>query len=799
MPTRPPSYPAYRLVVHKTSTLHDKSRIGRHVKRYMDEIGKYASASARVKETRARQGGGFDAEGRRRPGQQAGPSAAGEPDPGATYIQRADDGFGKHGSLLATGALQPPTPGFPAVSPGWGKPNQDEHWKRVVTGRYTALLEGPACKANPKVRHLGTRWVISLAEQGLRDLNDAGVPADLFFEELLRRWLPRLREMQELDPDDEVNLIAGLHHDTRKLHLHLLILPVSKKGVPIKAYDQFAQARGAGKRNRPQKTYQADMTGTANQVAEQIVREWLPYRLQSAARRLDLLTERLAQETALPIERRPAPPLPLEFYRRANQTAWRKRHDGVDLRAGEAEQLAGLEREARELETRHPETVALLERGDFRLLPVERYRMLVALKARAELSAAVEAEGADPARVRARMPAAAELFRHRPASPGPLSGPAALRAARDLYTAQMGLETQASRRRLAAHPPEHPPRPDEAREEAGFWAGLYAFWASALAQHLRDAEAAAREGQTRKLEAKLQQAHERYRQARHGILQCQRAEQQAQQERRLCRDDLRALRADLRAIKTKPGPGAFAAFEMRLDALAAAPTTRALAQTARAAYHQEARRLAQRYQGAWHPEGPPAQRLLAHATLERLRALEPPGPTPEQTLQRALRLGHEAQAEALTLEIHALKAALHGAQSGRPALHPPTAAERAALHQIEADTGVALSGFELIPALPEHFSPLICGGFLRLKAMPQAPSPPLTGPGAAALPPLPPERAALTAPAPAPPAAPEPAPPPALAAASEPAPPAAAPRGSLADRLKNLQKLYGGRGPDLNP
>ena len=379
MPSRPPSYPAYRLVVHKTSTLHDKSRVGRHVRRYMDEIGKYAASSARAKEARARRAGGFDAEGRRRPG----PDAPDGTDPAAAYVQRVDEGFGKHGSLLATGALRPPTPGFPAVSPGWAKPNQDEHWKRVVTGRYTALLEEPACKANPKVRHLGTRWVVSLAEQGLRDLNDAGVPADLFFEEFMRRWLPRLREVQQLDPDDEVNLIAGLHHDTRKLHLHLLILPVSKKGVPIKAYDQFAQAGSPGKRSRPQKTYQADMTGTANQVAEQIVREWLPYRLQSPARRLDLLTDRLAKETALPIEHRPAPLPPLEFYRRANQTEWRKRHDGVDLRAGEAEEVAALESEARQLEARHPEMVALVERGDFRILPAERYRMLAALRARA--------------------------------------------------------------------------------------------------------------------------------------------------------------------------------------------------------------------------------------------------------------------------------------------------------------------------------------------------------------------------------------------------------------------------------
>ena len=154
-------------------------------------------------------------------------------------------------------------------SPGNKQPRNQKAWVRDFVHDWSLLLR----KMN-KRKNDGNRLTLTLSKQTVQDMNVCGVPADILAQEILQDGMDIYAKRHGWKRKD-LGWLAGFHHDKDHLHLHVLIFPTTKQGVPLKLSN-------GNEKDGEISNDLTDLTGAVNVAAEMFYQRYLPYKVQTA-------------------------------------------------------------------------------------------------------------------------------------------------------------------------------------------------------------------------------------------------------------------------------------------------------------------------------------------------------------------------------------------------------------------------------------------------------------------------------------------------------------------------------------
>jgi hypothetical protein len=153
-------------------------------------------------------------------------------------------------------------------SPSSYEKNKQKGWIINTKNNWIQLLS-----QTPSRRNDGFRFVLSLSKPSLETLTKENQSPDQALREIWRLTIQLYRKQHQWStPENDIGWIASPHHDTQNTHLHILLFPTTRSGIPLRTNNQ----RGPDKENDLN-----NLIALSNIAAEIYWRENLPLNAQS--------------------------------------------------------------------------------------------------------------------------------------------------------------------------------------------------------------------------------------------------------------------------------------------------------------------------------------------------------------------------------------------------------------------------------------------------------------------------------------------------------------------------------------
>jgi hypothetical protein len=153
-------------------------------------------------------------------------------------------------------------------SPGAGKPRMQSAWIRRKVALWLDILEGHNRRTSD-----GHRFVVSLSPEDTHALVSCGIPPEEALREIWSTTMELYKKKHKWEKE-ELGWLAGIHHDTDNVHMHFLLFPTTKTGIPLRT----SNARKDGDKRVDDLD---EITGMVNQAAEIYWRSSLPLEHQT--------------------------------------------------------------------------------------------------------------------------------------------------------------------------------------------------------------------------------------------------------------------------------------------------------------------------------------------------------------------------------------------------------------------------------------------------------------------------------------------------------------------------------------